>query len=142
MSTHTRKDWKVSSCSEAGVPVVAISSHGGWGNSGDRDISRHIDAMKARARRRLAQPVVVHRMESWGDGVVHTVYFRAAQAPKAVELTCDMSTECTDPVAMIDNKGWIYCERHGLERRSWKPCRKLRPHELNRLKRGEPLKRY
>ena len=24
----TRKDWKVSSCSEAGVPVVAISSHG------------------------------------------------------------------------------------------------------------------
>ena len=61
---------------------------------------------------------------------------------KTVELTCDMERDCVSPVTMIDDKGYAYCEAHGLERRYWRPCRKLRPHELRRLLRGEQLKSY
>ena len=59
------------------------------------------------------------------------------------EPKCDMRADCTKPVAMIDDAGFIYCERHGMERRAggWL-CRTLRAHELNRLKRGEQVKRY
>lgn len=62
--------------------------------------------------------------------------------PDEVALSCDMHKECASEVTMIDNSGWLYCTDHGLDRRSWKPCRKLRTHELNRLKRGEQIKRY
>ncbi len=60
----------------------------------------------------------------------------------SVALSCDMNKECGHEVTHIDNSGFIYCANHGVERRSWKPCRKLRPHELNRLRRGEQVKRY
>jgi hypothetical protein len=44
---------------------------------------------------------------------------------------------------MLDNKGYIYCERHGLERRGHAiPCRKLAKHEIGRLRSGKPVKRY
>lgn len=57
-------------------------------------------------------------------------------------LKCEMESDCQNPVAYIDNKGFIYCEHHGKRRQGYRPCRKLRPHELNRLKRGEVLARY
>ena len=56
--------------------------------------------------------------------------------------SCDMERSCGEPVTMIDQKGFAYCARHGMERRFYVPCRKLRPHELRRLWRGEPLTRY
>lgn len=59
-----------------------------------------------------------------------------------VTLTCDMERDCSEPVAMIDNSGFIYCENHGLRRRPGKPCRKLRPYELNRLLAGKQIKSY
>lgn len=59
-----------------------------------------------------------------------------------VSLTCEMDDACTEPVTHIDNKGFIYCTDHGVDRRWWVPCRKLRPHELNRLRRGEQVRRY
>lgn len=59
-----------------------------------------------------------------------------------VELHCDMKTDCTKPITMIDDSGFIYCADHGLSRRGWKLCRKLRPFELNRLKRGERVQHY
>ncbi|QWY82830.1 hypothetical protein PP641_gp090 [Arthrobacter phage SilentRX] len=59
-----------------------------------------------------------------------------------VALSCDMSEDCKAEVTHIDNSGWLYCTSHGIARRSWKPCRKLRPHELNRLRRGEQVTRY
>lgn len=62
--------------------------------------------------------------------------------PTKHRLTCDMEENCPDPVAMIDNAGFIYCESHGLDRRDWKPCRKLRGWELRRLEGGRPLNRY
>ena len=57
-------------------------------------------------------------------------------------LTCDMREDCTEPVTHIDSSGFAYCTPHGIDRRAWKPCRKLRPWELRRLERGEQLRRY
>lgn len=57
-------------------------------------------------------------------------------------LTCDMKRDCTQPVAMIDQSGFIYCEGHGLDRRVWEPCRRLRGWEVRRLEKGNPLTRY
>ena len=57
-------------------------------------------------------------------------------------LKCDMYEECLQPVTHIDANGFGYCHNHGVSRRHYKPCRKLRPWELRRLQRGEPLKRY
>jgi hypothetical protein len=55
---------------------------------------------------------------------------------------CDMHADCDQPVAMLDQKGYVYCAVHGASRQTSQPCRKLRPHELNRLRRGELIERY
>jgi hypothetical protein len=57
-------------------------------------------------------------------------------------LKCDMCEDCTAIVTHIDQKGFVYCTDHGLERRLFRPCRKLRPHEQRKLGRGEALARY
>lgn len=58
-------------------------------------------------------------------------------------LQCDMRDECKNDVTMLEEKGWVYCENHGLQRRAGgRRVRKLRPHELNRLKAGKQLTRY
>jgi hypothetical protein len=58
-------------------------------------------------------------------------------------LACDMNRECAKAVTHIDNKGFVYCTDHGeLRKLSRRNCRKLRPHEVNRLKRGEQVIRY
>jgi hypothetical protein len=57
---------------------------------------------------------------------------------------CDMVEGCTAEIAYLDEAGYIYCAPHGIQRQqdSWKRCRKLRPHELNRLRRGQQVERY
>jgi hypothetical protein len=60
--------------------------------------------------------------------------------PRAIQ--CDMDNKCEAPATMIDNKGFAYCAEHGLDRRYYCPCRKLRDWELRRLQRGEQLRRY
>ena len=57
-------------------------------------------------------------------------------------LACDMTADCKEPVTHLDNKGYAYCTEHGIERRDWRPCRKLRPWEVRRLERDEPLNHY
>ena len=58
-------------------------------------------------------------------------------------LSCDMDLECKAEVTMIEEKGWIYCTYHGTHRREYGyRNRKLRPHELNRLKRGQQIAKY
>lgn len=57
-------------------------------------------------------------------------------------LTCDGWCDHTGEVAMIDNKGYAYCEPCGERRRMSTPCRKLRPHELNRLRNGLTIAAY
>lgn len=56
--------------------------------------------------------------------------------------TCEMTTTCTEPVAMMDNKGFVYCAGHGMARRAYCPCRKLRSHELHKIARGETITKY
>lgn len=57
-------------------------------------------------------------------------------------LRCDMKSDCTEPVTMLDTAGFAYCTDHGLQRRCYEPCRKLRDWELRKLQRGEALARY
>jgi hypothetical protein len=61
---------------------------------------------------------------------------------KLHQIQCDMDNDCTTPATMIDTAGFAYCEPHGMQRRQYEPCRKLRPYELRKLLRGEPLARY
>jgi hypothetical protein len=53
-----------------------------------------------------------------------------------------MTSTCAEPITMLDQKGYVYCTEHGLSRRSYIPCRKLRPYELRRIERGEQIVRY
>lgn len=58
-------------------------------------------------------------------------------------LTCDMERDCASEITHIDDHGFIYCANHGEQRKQTRGrCRKLRPHELNRLKRGQQVERY
>lgn len=57
-------------------------------------------------------------------------------------MKCEMETHCTAPVTHLDNNGFIYCTTHGIQRRHWKPCRKLRTHELNRIRQGLQITKY
>jgi hypothetical protein len=65
-----------------------------------------------------------------------------SEQTEPVPLKCEMEYACKEPVTMIDDHGWIYCTEHGLLRRPWRRCRKLRPHELNRLRRGLQVRSY
>ena len=59
-------------------------------------------------------------------------------------LQCDMSDDCHEPVTMIEDKGYIYCTKHGRERRIYVGHRNrlMRPWELAILRPGEPLQSY
>ena len=57
-------------------------------------------------------------------------------------VVCDGREDCSDPVTHLDRDGFVYCTAHGAWRRQHQPCRKLRPHELRKLERGEALARY
>ena len=66
-----------------------------------------------------------------------------AKALTETKLVCEMTNNCPGEVTHIDMKGYIYCGHHGPDRRHYGiNCRKLRTHELNRLKRGEQVKSY
>jgi hypothetical protein len=60
----------------------------------------------------------------------------------ATQVRCEMSSTCDQPVAYLDDSGFIYCEGHGLTRRQYRACRRLRPHELHRLEGGLAVERY
>ena len=56
---------------------------------------------------------------------------------------CDRMAGCTGgAVTHIDTAGFVYCTPCGQRRVMSEPCRKLRPHELRRLERGQPIERY
>jgi len=52
-------------------------------------------------------------------------------------LRCDMRADCNEPVSYVDNKGFVYCDRHGQSRKSAVSCRKLTASELKKLEAGE-----
>jgi len=50
-------------------------------------------------------------------------------------LSCDMERDCTAPVTHVDAKGYVYCERHAMRRKSSYGAprvRKLKPSEKKR----------
>lgn len=61
----------------------------------------------------------------------------------ATTLHCDMEKGCTRPIAYIDAKGYIYCAKHGAQRRfAHVRCRKMTPAELAAIHSGEALIEY
>lgn len=55
-------------------------------------------------------------------------------------LHCDMATDCAASVTHIDNKGYVYCAKHGVRRKaSGVPCRQLQPTEKQKLESGETV---
>jgi hypothetical protein len=52
---------------------------------------------------------------------------------------CDMKADCDAPICYIDDKGYLYCKFHGLQRRQSRPCMKLHETDLLKLHRGEPI---
>lgn len=62
-----------------------------------------------------------------------------------MDLKCDGWCENVHAgITHIDESGFAYCTPCGLKRQAdrWKCCRKLRPHELRKLQRGEQLRSY
>jgi hypothetical protein len=58
-------------------------------------------------------------------------------------IQCDYEQACTDGAMYISSKGFAYCANHAPARNDpYVRCRKLRPHEMRRLERGETLARY
>lgn len=63
--------------------------------------------------------------------------------PASKVLHCDMERSCSEPVTHIDDQGYVYCERHGKQRRGGGiRCRVLLVRELRQLQSGQPLGRY
>jgi hypothetical protein len=58
------------------------------------------------------------------------------------KLRCDMHRECPDEVTHIDVKGFVYCTKHGRQRRFYQPCRQMTTAEIKQLQSGVPLARY
>lgn len=57
------------------------------------------------------------------------------------KLACDMLSDCTDEVTHIESKGYVYCTGHGKDRKGYgHRVRKLRPHEVRKLERSEPIR--
>lgn len=60
----------------------------------------------------------------------------------SVKLKCDMIKGCCLDVEYIDNKGFVYCHPHGVMRKQYIPCRKLKMLELKRLKEGKTVEKF
>lgn len=58
-------------------------------------------------------------------------------------MKCDMEKTCTATVTHIDNRAFVYCTHHGLQRRAGgTPCRKMRAwekHEMTLSRFGRPI---
>lgn len=62
-----------------------------------------------------------------------------------MNVRCDARDDCTDGTpAYIDDRGFAYCADHGPLMRDpmYRRMRKLRPHEVRKLQRGETIARY
>jgi len=53
-----------------------------------------------------------------------------------VALQCTQTSDCEQPVATIDDKGWLYCDPHGHRQRPW---RRLNAADIARLEAGKTI---
>jgi len=61
-----------------------------------------------------------------------------------ITVHCD-GCDCTainEAITYIDDKGYVYCTRHGVDRKSVRRCRKLTPAEQRTIRSGEPIAKY
>lgn len=59
----------------------------------------------------------------------------------ASKLTCDGEKDCKESVTHIDNKGFVYCKKHGERRKSGGvPCRALKPAEIKKLEADQTIR--
>jgi len=85
-----------------------------------------------------------HKMNAKKD---YSLMVADAAAGKAIakaqaDLHCEMDRTCKETVTHIDDKGFIYCHTHGVQRKGYRPCRQLAPKELSQLWDGIPLASY
>ena len=93
----------------------------------------------AEAALKMEKHRVVGSKRSRAGGHSHAL----VKTDEGLVLQCDMSGSCKEPVTHIEDSGFVYCTKHGLQRRAaGQRCRKLTPAELKRLKRGETIARY
>jgi len=76
------------------------------------------------------------------DGKVHRKNVFSALQKAEKPLKCDMKADCKEPVSYIDERGWVYCKKHGLDRKYSMRCRQLRPDEIKQLESGQPLEHF
>lgn len=78
----------------------------------------------------------------WMERQLKPKAVRSASETKVAEtLKCDMEKDCKEPVTHIDNKGFVYCSKHGERRKAGGvPTRALRPGEVKKLEQGETVK--
>ena len=60
-----------------------------------------------------------------------------------LRIRCVMTEDCQEKVTHIDQRGFVYCEHHGLRRRaSGTPCRKMTGKEIKFIYAGQLIKGY
>lgn len=69
---------------------------------------------------------------------------RLAKQAATPTVTCNMDADCTAPVTHIGSKGYVYCTKHAVYRRSFRTeyTRKMRAWELRWILSGRALPSY
>ena len=55
---------------------------------------------------------------------------------------CEMFAGCTAPIAMISERGWVYCKSHGRLAAMGARARLMRPWEIKLIEEGHILPSY
>lgn len=55
------------------------------------------------------------------------------------DAMCAGAKECTGPLAFVDRKGWVYCDKHGAQSAGRTGMRKLRQIDVTRIEAGLPV---
>lgn len=58
------------------------------------------------------------------------------------KFQCAMDLKCEENISIIDSKGFIYCQKHGLQRKQYQRARKLKPQEIKKIMQGVTLEKY
>ena len=57
-------------------------------------------------------------------------------------IACEMENDCENSPTHIDEKGFIYCQRHGDQRKQTMRCRRMTLKEMRTILKGEPITSY
>lgn len=106
--------------------------HAFYDTKGGDTLAKEI--VKEMEAHKFSEPAPGSKMASVSEKV-------AARFFAAAQLHCDMEKDCKAPVSHIDNKGFIYCTKHGEQRKAGgTPCRALKPAEIKKLEAGETIR--